>query len=173
MVLMNGLRRESDGIEARKARGTLERMLGQAGVSLDSADTRALWEVFKQFVQRPATDVDADADGDLVLFEAGKRASERFEIALVRQFSFTDEEQEYLGMEQVQLRRTFSAPAGTVPAPVSIWGVARIGNDAGDTGREGIHPNLTRWFGAVEADSAFLAALSASPRGTTLRQGPL
>ncbi len=165
---MSSHEHEMDLIDARHAHAALERMLSRAGVTVASADTRVLWDIFKRFAQRPALGVDADADGDLVLFDAPNR----FEIALIRQFAFTDEDQEYLGMEQLQLRRALSTQGGAA-APVSIWGVARARADPGDAAHEGIHPDLESWVRAVEASPAFGAALEASPGTTTLRQGPI
>lgn len=103
-------------------------------------------------------------DADLVLFEAGpfERAvaiaghSGAMElVSFVRQFSFEDDQGEYLGMEQLRLSLMADEPGpSSAPTSAIVWAAPR----PSETGRpvvEGIHPDLHAWKSAVEAEPAF------------------
>jgi hypothetical protein len=125
------------------------------------------WECFKAFVAVPASTpveryegictVEADQDGDMLLFQGGVgRALEPdrrgyapegpgrpvFELNVTRQFSYTDADGEYAGMNQMGL--SFEAPVAPSLDGVSLpseWG--RVGEDA------------ARWIALVEDSTAF------------------
>jgi hypothetical protein len=135
----------------------LEDMLGAAGVRADAPEFGVVWEVFRRFAALPVDDVDVANDGDLVLFETLELDSPTYEIQLTRQFSFTDDEGEYDGMEHLTVSVSGArAPAKNDLPGAVVWGVARPRSP--DPPHEGIHPDLRRWAQAVEAEPAFAYA---------------
>lgn len=162
-------------IVAKEALRALEQMAEQAGFTLPEGDMSSIWPVFKEFTRVHVTDVDRDADGDLLLFEAarlsprGPNRPGEWYASLLRQFSFTDADGEYLGMDHLRVDLVFANAPRTPPwQPASaIWGAARPPRDPAEPVYESIEPDTNRWIAKVEAHPAFHAALAATPTTVT------
>jgi hypothetical protein len=174
---------EAGSIVSRDARPALETMLAAAGVMLDAPEVSVIWRVVVEFAHRPVSDVDANADGDLLLFEAGERdllpgvlpdRSRGFVVSFNRQFSFADADGEYLGMERLRISIVIDIDGGSAGWPSgSIWGAARVADEPDAPAYEGIQPTVTRWVDAVESDPAFRFSQEGEPVVASLHYGPI
>ena len=144
-------------------------MLGEAGVGAIEPEFAVVWEVFRRFAAQPVDDVDVETDGDLIVFESIADEVVGYEIHLIRQFSFYDEDGEFDGLEQLTLElHQAGEDVGEPPAPAVVWGTARRRTDEGP--HEGIHPDVATWADAVQAEPAFTHASQVQFERMTLDQ---
>lgn len=131
------------------------------------ADFATAWAAFKTYVELPCDEpehqhgkrvrvIGDDDDGDLLLFEAGAGGFD-----LIRQFSFCDDEGEYVGMATVCLSargnstdEQFWAEAGPPREPAPERPPEAFDNWVG---------GAREWCAAIERIPAFARALAASP----------
>jgi hypothetical protein len=153
----------------------LKRALTDGGVGFDEHpeelsgrgdDWREVWELFCSAAREPA-DEPFDHKGmrlrappeigcDLLLHESGV-SDGRFDLSLRRQFSFYDDEGDYVEMNALELVfLTDRAPEGRVPE-AQRWGYAGRRQEGGDS-----DPEFRNWAGwvdswkdAVEASKSF------------------
>jgi len=154
------------------------------GASLAGSDARAGWECFKQMAAEPAYEPfvarSGDAaranparDGDLVLFETAlpRPALGRtgFHAWFTRQFSFEDDDGEYLGMNGITLHVEWEMATALEPlGGTQLWGSGGPPNPAI---RDDQHPEVRKWGGngaaawaaRVETLDAFRVPFATAP----------
>lgn len=154
-------------IKAYRAADELARLLDERGVSVrngdgervgDGADALVAWDSFKALIEIPAIDpvtvagivcnVDPAQDGDLLLYETSEKP-DVFRLVFTRQFSFTDPDGDYAGMNQMQLQFEFVPSDQTrALAYEQTWG------ETGDA---------AAWVTKVERSAPFRVASAAAP----------
>jgi hypothetical protein len=147
----------------------------------DGRDAPAAWEAFVATARVPAYEPftahgetrrvspDPDHDGDLLLFESGRESRRPdkgwsslsdaaepkvFSVSFTRQFSFEDDDGEYLGMNGLRLTIEFDCD---LDRQAQRWGNAAADVDV--------------WRHAVEQDSAFAEAFAGEAQRFYFGQG--
>jgi hypothetical protein len=162
-----------------------------------ACDVRTALDVFMAFVTEPIDEpddvdgtslsVDADADGDLLLFETGIArilppaekpywgasdgpVPEAYQLSFTRQFSFADTDGDYCGQSIVALKIQTEPTSALIDlADEQIWGVAGPASTRDELVAVGRDPNTpyglggAAWQAEVTASRAFSTALAADP----------
>lgn len=155
----------------------LRRMLADAGFDESAPDLPDLWPIWKAWAAIPVEKMDPEEDEDMLLFECSLdlAASDTygdgpaFIVGLTRQFIHSDEDGEYVGMEQLgvdfryplhddfQAITTMAHWSDTFGTADSFWG-------------NGAH-KAAAWCERVERTRSYDTALRHRPFGVSIGQG--
>lgn len=155
----------------------LRQRLEDASFAVESPDLSLLWSVVRDWAREHVDDVDADRDGDLLLFSGALyddppgRWSRgcRFVLGFTRQFAFED-------VDDVQQERQ-SVNVGVDDAlhedfrAITAMRFPGFGSADQFYGRGG--PGAEEWITRVEASDSYRVALGHTARAVSFSYGPI
>jgi hypothetical protein len=155
----------------------LRRRLGEAGFAVESPDVSLLWSVIREWARERVDDVDADRDGDLLLFSGSLyddppgrwSRGRRFVLGFTRQFAFED-------VDDVQQERESVDVSVEYPLVDDFRAITEMrfpGFGSADQfyGRGG--PYAEEWIARVEASDSFRVALAHTPVAVEFSYGTI
>jgi hypothetical protein len=114
-------------VRPAEAEAAFRSLLEDAGVALggpfDSETAGRAWEGFKRFAAMPVDGMSTADHSDALLFQAGNAnlRDPHFRFGMLRQLTFSDEDGEYEGMEQIECSFVFGGIEE--PLAVTVWSI--------------------------------------------------
>jgi len=129
MLPLDGIQTMRDLLEARDVPW---RAVGP-DLEVDGSHAEAVWDAFREYIRQPVYEpftnefgltlrADPEADGDMLLFEVAEAKPGTFALYFTRQFSFTDADDDYHGMNALSVIVNAQEADIVAPAPVTMWG---------------------------------------------------